>query len=166
MRGLIAAVVLGGVFGSASATVDTIDEEVMVVEIEVEVLGAPGSVVAHLSFQDERTLTLPLLDRGDGSFGIRTELEPKYYFVVFEAVGDESESTQPVTLAQMGADLGTGTGGSQGEPGDEGMSPASTRWLWLSVALGAASLSALAFWVLGVRDDDADRGEDSSDEEE
>jgi hypothetical protein len=46
------------------------------------------------------------------------------------------------------------------------MSPASTRWLWLSVALGAASLSALAFWVLGVRDDDADRGEDSSDEEE
>jgi hypothetical protein len=24
-----------------------------------------------------------------------------------------------------------------------------TRWLWLAIAFGAASLSALAFWVLG-----------------
>ncbi|MFZ0013228.1 MAG: hypothetical protein WAL25_03840, partial [Acidimicrobiia bacterium] len=100
-------------------------------------------------------------------FGIRTELEPKNYVVVFEALGDRSESTEPVTLVQMGAELGTGAAGSQGDTGDdEGLSPASTRWLWLSVALGAASLSALAFWVMGVRDEDDDQEAIDSDEEE
>lgn len=152
MIALIASVVMGGVFGAATATVESNDGEVMVVEIHVEVNGAPTAVVAHLDFDNEPGLTIPLLDRGDGGFGITTELEPKNYVVVFESVGEEGETSEPVTLSQMGADLGPVPGQSDQESGDESLSTESSRMLWLAIALGAASLSVLAFWVLGGRD--------------
>ncbi|HJQ76676.1 MAG TPA: hypothetical protein VJ948_05370 [Acidimicrobiia bacterium] len=150
---LIASVVIGGVFGAATATVESNDGEVMVLEIEVELDGTPTAVVAHLAFDDEPELTVPLLDRGNGEFGITTELEPKNYVVVFESIGDEGETSDPVTLSQMGADLGPEPGESGQESEDEGLSIESSRLLWLAVALGAASLSVLAFWVLGGRDE-------------
>lgn len=150
---LIASVVIGGVFGAATATVESNDGEVMVLEIEVELDGTPTAVVAHLAFDDEPELTVPLLDRGNGKFGITTELEPKNYVVVFESIGDEGETSDPVTLSQMGADLGPEPGESGQESEDEGLSIESSRLLWLAVALGAASLSVLAFWVLGGRDE-------------
>jgi hypothetical protein len=163
MKSLIAAVILGGAFGTASASVEAIDDSSMVVDITVEVRSAAGSVVAHLAFEEETVLTLPLLDRGDGVFGIQTELEPKNYAVVFEIVG-EAESSGPVTLTQMGADLGPEPGEPVTPDEDEGLSEESTRMLWLAVALGAASLSVLAFWVLGGRE--GRRGDaDAADEE-
>lgn len=156
LRALIISVVLGGLFGAATATVDSIDSEMMVVDIVVEVTATGGTVVAHLSFQEDPVLTLPLLDRGDGTFGIRTELEPKNYVVTFEAIGEESGSSDPVTLTQMGADLGPHSGDDGGSGSDDDdMSPESRRALWLAIALGAAALSALAFWVLGGRNDEA-----------
>jgi len=169
---IMGAVILGGVFGSASATVESIDPEAMVVDIEVAVMEAGGSVVAHLSFDGETGLTLPLLDRGEGRYGIRTELEPKNYTVVFEAVGQES--SDPVTLTQLGAELVPASGPATTEPDDEGLSDESQQLLWLAIALGAASLSVLAFWVLGGRNDDrtvpgaeeGKSGEGTLDEEE
>jgi hypothetical protein len=155
---LVAAVLIGGAFGSASATVVSTSEEVMVVEIEVDVVESAESVVAHLVFQEEEPLTLPLLDRGGGTFGIRTELEPKNYAVVFEIVG--GESSPPVLLSQLGADLGPESGPTTTV--DDGLSDESQGLLWLAIALGAASLSALAFWVLGGRDDRKDGVEPSS----
>lgn len=158
--------VLGGLFGAATATVDSIDSTVMVVDIAVEVRAAGGSVVAHLNFQDEPVLTLPLLDRGDGTYGIRTELEPKNYIVTFEAIGEESESTDPVTLTQMGADLLPGGEGEDGSDSDA-MSPETRRSLWLAIGLGAAALSALAFWVLGARDgEEGHSGDETARDEE
>jgi hypothetical protein len=154
MRALITAVVLGGVFGSASATVVSNDGEVMVVEMEVEVTDPADSVVAHLSFEEDEILTLPLLDRGDGVFGLRTELEPKNYIVVFEAVGEGGESSEPVTLTTLGADLGPESGPTTSTLGEGELSGDSQQMLWLAVALGAASLSLVAFWVLGGRKDD------------
>lgn len=156
LRALIASVLIGGMFGSATATVDAIGEDVMIVDIEVEVTPATETVIAHLSFEDDAVLRLPMLDRGDGVFGIRTELEPKNYFVVFELVGEDGESSDPVSLTEMGADLS----GDAASPttttaeGDDGLGEESRQMLWLAVALGAASLSALAFWVLGGRDED------------
>jgi len=173
VRSLVAAVILGGTFGTATATVESIDDEVMVVEIEVEVLDSAESVVAHLSFEREPVLTLPLLDREDGTFGIRTELEPRNYLVIFETVGEGGESSQPVSLAQMGAVLGSSGGGPTTTIGDDELSEDSERMLWLAVAFGAASLSVIAFWVLGSRgdkksdeDEDAAAGDTSSAEEE
>lgn len=153
---LIGAVILGGVFGSASATVESINDEVMTVSIEVEVIDPGEAVVAHLSFEEDE-LTLPLLDRGNGSFGLRTELQRKNYAVVFETLGEDGQSSEPTTLTRLGADLGTPAGGRTSTTSDEeGLSRDSQRLLWLAVALAAASLSLLAFWVLGSRDDEPD----------
>lgn len=168
MRALLAAVILGGVFGSATATVESIDGEVMVLSIDVEVSGSPDTVIAHLTFEEDQPLILPLLDRGDGTFGLRTELEPKNYFVVFEAVGDGSDSSDPVSLAQMGAELVQRSGGTTTTLSEDELSNESRRSLWLAIALGAGSLSLLAFWVLGSRDEDEeefDGGADSDEEE-
>jgi len=168
MRVLLAAVILGGVFGSATATVESIDGEMMVLSIDVEVSGSPDTVIAHLTFEEDQPLILPLLDRGDGTFGLRTELEPKNYFVVFEAVGDGSDSSDPVSLAQMGAELVQRSGGTTTTLSEDELSNESRRSLWLAIALGAGSLSLLAFWVLGSRDEDeeeSDGGADSDEEE-
>ncbi|HUG31346.1 MAG TPA: hypothetical protein VMM14_00520 [Acidimicrobiia bacterium] len=170
MKTLIAALVLGGAFGSASATVESMDDGVMVIELRVEVLDSAESVVAHLAFEDEPILTLPLLDRGDGTFGIRTELEPKNFFVVFETVGPEREESEPVSLTQLGAELLPESGITTTTVADEALSEDSQQMLWLAIALGAGSLSLLAFWVLGGRDgdvlDDAPDTERMADEEE
>lgn len=168
LKSVMAAVVLGGVFGSATATVELIDQNIMMVEFEVEVVGSAESVVAHLTFEEER-LVLPLLNRGEGIYGLRTELEPKNYVVVFEAVGENSGRSEPTTMAQMGADFSSDvTETTMTSPDDEGLSQDSMRLLWLAVALGAASLSLLAFWVLGNRDDEeeADSDEEVVDEDE
>lgn len=163
MRAILAAVILGGVFGSATATVVENDGEVMTVEIEVEVMEPGDSVVAHLAFEEEQVLTLPLLDRGDGIFGITTELEPKNYVVVFEVVGEEP--TDPVTLTQLGAELGPESG-SPTTTDPDALSQESQAMLWLAVALGAASLSVLAFWVLGGKGDEEEKSaEPVSDDE-
>ena len=102
---LLAAVELGGAFGSASATVESIDDASMVVTLEVEVTVSAQAVVAHLTFAEEPSRPLSLLSRGAGVFGIRTELEPKNYIVVFEVIGEESELSEPKTLSALGADL-------------------------------------------------------------
>lgn len=161
MSWLIAAVVVGGVFGSASATVVEIDSDVMVVNIEVEAMGEP--VVAHLSLDGVEVGTLPLVAREDGVFGITTELEPQNYVLVFEIVGEDP--SDPVTLAQLGADFGPESGvTTTTAPDEDALSPESSRFLWLAIALGAASLSVLAFWVLG--GDSEQEDVDSGDEEE
>jgi hypothetical protein len=162
---LVVAVELGGAFGSASATVESLEATVMLVDLEVEVMVSAQAVVAHLAFEDDATLAVPLLDRGGGLFGIRTELEPKNYNVVFEAVGAEDGLSRPVSLTELGADL---TPDVPGVPptteGDGGLSSSAQQFGWLALALGAASLSALAFWVLGGRDKSTETA-DSAEEE-
>lgn len=150
---LIASVELGGSFGGATATVTDLADSSMTVDIEVEVRATAQAVVAHLSFGDDPTLTLPLLDRGGGVFGLRTELDRKNYLVVFEAVGDPDAVSQAVSLTDMGAELDVdGSEGSAEGDGDSSGLSAQTRSLgWLALALAAASLSVLAFWVLGGR---------------
>jgi hypothetical protein len=152
---LVAAVQLGGAFGDATADVDELTEQSMIVSIEVEVGVSASAVVAHLTFEDDPTVTIPLLDRGEGRFGTRTELQPKNYVVVFEAVATPGELSDPVSLAELGADLDqpfVATTAPAGE--EEGLSTDTERLGWLALALGAASLSALAFWALGHRDED------------
>lgn len=166
MMAVLAAVILGGVFGSATATVVSVDDEVMVVDIRVEVSDAAESVIAHLSFDEEPELVLPMLEREPGVFGLRTELEPKNYVVVFETVGEGGESSGPTTLTRMGADVIPRSGATT-TADEDGLSDESRGQLWLAVALAAASLSLLAFWVLGSRDDDdGGTGDPNSDEEE
>jgi hypothetical protein len=152
---LIAAVQMGGAFGEATAEVDELTEQSMIVSIEVEVGASASAVVAHLTFEGDPTVTIPLLDRGGGLFGTRTELQPKNYVVVFEAVATPGELSEPVSLVELGADLDQPFVATTAPPaGEEGLSSDTERLGWLALALGAASLSALAFWALGDRDQD------------
>ncbi len=158
------AVELGGVFGSASAEVVTKGDESMTIEIQVGVEGEVEAVVAHLALPNEPTLALPLLDRGDGTFGVTTEVKPADYQVVFETLGEVSSQSQVVTLSDLGVEVSGD--GSTGTTADEGLSADTIGWGWLALAFGAASLAALAFWVLGGRDEGEGEITESGDEDE
>lgn len=155
---VLAAVEVGAGFGTATATVVSTTEQSIVIEMHVEVDVSADTVVAHLSLPGEETVTIPMLPREDGEYGVTTEIRSADYLVVFEAIGEPGAQSDPVALSDLGADLGPDTSTATTEP--DGSSPAAQRWLWLGVALGAASLSVLAFWVLGGRED-PDAGHDS-----
>jgi len=146
------AVELGASFGAASATVVSTTQQSMIVELHVEVGVSADSVVVHLALPDEDTVTIPMVPRDDGTYGVTTEVKPADYQVVFEALGDPGAQSDPVSLTELGVDL-TADSDSAGTTESEGQSSGTQRWLWLGVALGAASLSVLAFWVLGGRDE-------------
>lgn len=153
---VLASIQLGGGFGEASAEVEELGSQSMIVDIEVQVAVSADAVVAHLSSGSAPSVAIPLLDRGGGLFGVRTELEPKNYQVVFEAVGSPGELSEPVSLVAMGANLDQPAEPSDqvdGRAVDDGLSIETQRVGWLALALGAASLSALAFWVLADRDE-------------
>lgn len=153
---VLAAVQLGGGFGEGSASTVSLEEHSLVVELRVEVNVSAQSVVAHLSAADEEPRVLALIHRGGNVYGIRTELPRKDYLVVFEAIGTPGELSQPAHLTTMGAELSFPPSTTPGESDSDGESGEATRWGWLALALGAASLSLLAFWVLGARDAEED----------
>ncbi len=148
---ILLAVELGAGFGNAAANVESMGEESMVIDLRVEVDGAPESVVAHLALPDEDTITIPMVLREDGVYGVTTEVKPANYVVVFEVIGDPGAESGPVSLGELGVDFSSSVPPT--EPEETAISASTNQWLWLGVALGAASLSALAFWVLGGRDE-------------
>lgn len=168
------AVELGAGFGAATATVVSTTDESIVVDFHVELEAPADSVVVHLALAGEDPIRVPMVERDDESFGVTTEVKAANYQVVFEALGDPGAQSSPVSLTELGAELAGGSESLGDTTESEGRSPGTQRWLWLGVALGAASLSALAFWVLGDRDgpDDVDvtdpdaRGSDLATEEE
>jgi hypothetical protein len=151
---ILLAVELGAGFGSASATVESMGEESMVIDLRVEVDGSPDSVVAHLTLPDEDTITIPMLVREEGVYGVTTEIKPANYVVVFEVIGEEGAESDPVSLDELGMDFSSNEATTVPEE-ETPISASTQQWLWLGVALGAASLSALAFWALGGRDEPA-----------
>lgn len=161
---LVLALELGSGFGTARAELIESDADSMGVEIEVEVDGTPDAVVAHLSLTGEPELVLPLISRDDGVYGIATELKPANYLLVFEAVGDTPAQSEPVSLSDLGVDL-TAVGVTATTT-EDGYSAETTGWGWLALAFAAASLAALAFWVLGGRDRDEASGSDEAESDE
>lgn len=163
---LLFALELGGVFGSASATVESISGESMILTLEVEVKTSTSAVVAHLAFDEDPQIALPLLGRGGGVFGITTELAAKNYAVVFEAIGAEDGLSKAALLSDLGADFGDNdvpTPTTEPIPG-EGLSSETKRFGWLALALAAGSLSLLALWVIIGRDREDDASADSEEE--
>jgi hypothetical protein len=163
---LFAAVDIGGGFGNAGAEVISLRDDSMEVEIQVEVLGTVDAVVVHFALSGEDPVTLPLVSRGGGVFGITTELKPANYQVVFETLGDVSIQSQPVAIADLGAQV-TSPSGPATSSTEGGFSSVTRGWGWLALAFGAASLAALAFWALGGgRDNQGVAPEPESDVEE
>jgi hypothetical protein len=154
------AVELGAGFGTATATVVSTTEESMIVELHVEVVEAADSVVVHLGLPEEDPVTIPMVPRETGSYGVTTEVKVADYQVVFEALGEPGAQSDPVALSDLGVDLSGESRPATSMTEVVERSPGTQRWLWLGIALGAASLSALAFWVLGARDRPADEAEE------
>lgn len=152
------AVEAGAGFGSASASVVSMTDQSMIVDVRVEVETTADSVVVHLALPDEETITLPMLERDDGAYGVTTEVKPANYIVMFEAIGDPGAESDQVSLTDLGVDLSSTSDTTTTTEIDE-LSAGTQQWLWLGVALGAASLSALAFWALGGRNRDEETDE-------
>jgi hypothetical protein len=150
------AVELGTGFGPATATVVSTTDESMIVDLHVEVVGPADSVVVHLALADEDPITLPMVPRDEGSYGVTTEVKAADYQVVFETLGESGTQSDPVALTDLGVDFEDEPEAAPSTTEVLERSPGTQRWLWLGVALGAASLSALAFWVLGGRDGSAE----------
>ena len=159
---LLFAVEVGSGFGTASASVVSMTDQSMIVDIRVEVETSADSVVVHLALPDEETITIPMLERDDGAYGVTTEVKPANYIVMFEAIGDPGAESDQVSLTDLGVDLSS-TAGTTTTTESEELSSGTQQWLWLGVALGAASLSALAFWVLGGRDRNEETDEPAED---
>ena len=156
------AVELGAGFGTASAELVSTSSNAVEVDIRVEVVESAESVIAHLVFEDEPELVLPLLQREAGVFGIRTELKRVNYQVVFELLGPDPQQSQPHSLMALGLEIeGESVGTTTTSGPSSGAIDEASNWLWLALAFGAAALSALAFWVLG-GDDQSSSDTDST----
>lgn len=164
---LILSMNLGGGFGTASAEIVSYADDGMVVRLQVEVEVSASSVVAHLQAPGETELTIPMLAKGGGLYEIQTELPAIDYQVIFEAIGSPGAISSSNSLSALGAEFPEGADTTTPE-GDEESD--SSGWGWLALALGAASLSALAFWVLGGSDEKdespTDEGEKAGGEDE
>jgi hypothetical protein len=146
---ILLAIELGAGFGAASAELVSTSSNAVEVDLRVEVTQSAETVIAHLVAEGESAIALPLLQREPGQFGIRTELKPIDYRVVFELFGPDPAQSEPVFLSELGASIPDGHSQTPTTTIPEGLPESATRWMWLAIAFGAASLSALAFWVLG-----------------
>lgn len=146
---VLLAVELGAGFGAASAELVSTTSNAIQLDLRVEVTQSAGTVIAHLVAEGEPPLALPLLQREPGVFGIRTELKPINYRVIFELFGPDPAQSEPRSLTELGVDFPVGGSASTTTTDPDDLPEDVTRWLWLAIAFGAASLSALAFWVLG-----------------
>lgn len=146
---VLLAIELGAGFGTASAELVSTSSNAIEVDLRVEVTQSAETVIAHLVAEGEASLALPLLQREPGVFGIRTELKPINYRVVFELFGPDPAQSEPRSLSELGVAIPGAESRATTTTAPEELGEDVTRWLWLAIAFGAASLSALAFWVLG-----------------
>lgn len=160
---VLLAVELGAGFGAASAELVSTSSNAIEVDLRVEVTQTAETVIAHLVAEGESPVALPLLQREPGVFGIRTELKPINYRVVFELIGPEPAQSESRSLMELGVEFPVGESETTTTTNPEALPDDVTGWLWLAVAFGAASLSALAFWVLGGDDRQVSSTEVSTD---
>jgi hypothetical protein len=143
--GVVAAVVVGGPFGTGSVEVSGSSGDT--IRLEVSVRGPEATpVVVHAVEPGGEQLTTSLVERTPGTHTGRFEARRANLVLVFEDVAT-GEQAPPVALTEMGVDAGV-------------LSPPRTtttvaagperpvRLGWLALALALGSLSLLAIWAL------------------
>lgn len=152
---VVLALELGTGFGAASAELISATGNDMEVELRVEVGQSAEAVVAHLTFEEDKPIALPMVQREPGIFGVRTELRMVNYRVYFETIGSDSTRSDPHSLMELGLVFPGGpVATAPDDDGADGLSADTRGWGWLALALGAAALSALAFWALAGEDEE------------
>lgn len=141
---MIMALGLGGGFtdASAEATVETATS----VEVALTVSTDPGSqVVVHAVDPGGEQRTAAMLEAAPGVYRTRLSTRPIDLVIVFENLGT-GEQSDPARLSELGAAPELVGALPPAAPPE---APEDFSLLWLGAGLAAASLSALAFWVLG-----------------
>jgi hypothetical protein len=139
---------VGGEFGRATASATNLSTTTIEVDLAVEA-DAATTVVAHLIEPGGTQETLPLVPRGRGVFGIRTEVRKIDHVVVFESVGGQGASqSQPLRLTELGVDpVILGVENRPPTESDE-FSDSTRLWGWAGLGLGALALTLIALWAL------------------
>jgi hypothetical protein len=142
------AVMVGGVFGDASASGRQRTAATIEVDLRVEV-GDAQTVVAHLIEPGADQTTVPLVHLDGGVYGIIIELRKADHLVVFEALIDGvSSQSQPFRLTELGLDPALlGVVGITPTTAPE-ISPETRLWGWAGLGLAALALAFLAWWAL------------------
>ena len=106
LTSLMAALVLGGDFGVASASGEPAVGNRILVTLEVEVLTSAEVVVAHLIEPGSEQETVSLSSTGDGIFRGAATVPKVDLVVVFEAVRGPNDSTlsSPAMVAESDPD--------------------------------------------------------------
>lgn len=136
---------VGGGF-SAAAEATVIDRSTVEIAVEVNAQAA-SSVVVHAVDPGGDQRTVAMLEVAPGVYRTRFTTRPLDLVVVFEHLESGAQS-DPVRLTALG--VAPELVGVLDVPASQPESGGSS-WGWLAIALGAASLSALAFWTLGAR---------------
>lgn len=139
---------LGGDFGFAVASATGLTSDTMELDLEVEA-DRDATVVAHLIEPGGTQETIPLSSRGDGAFGIRTEVRKTDYLVVFEAIkGSVGTQSQPFRLTDLGVDPALVGLLTLPPENDEEISDSTRQWGWAGLGLAALALTLVALWAL------------------
>lgn len=163
---LLAAAVLGGDFGVASATGEPAVGNRILVTLEVEVLVSAEVVVAHLIQPGQDQETISMSGGESGIFRGAATVPKVDVVVVFEAVrgpGDSALST-PATLTELGLDralLGDLVAPIE-ESTAQNPSPDIGVPLLIAIVSGVLSLALIIWWVWsGAGDEDRDDAGDN-----
>jgi hypothetical protein len=139
---------VGGGFGRATASATSLSTSTIELDLSVEADSA-DTVVAHLIEPGGTQETLPLVPRGGGVFGIRTEVRKIDHVVVFESLdGQDSSQSQPVRLTELGVNPAVlGVKAVPSTAPDE-FSDTTRQWGWAGLGLAAIALTLVALWAL------------------
>src|SRR5688572_12546253 len=142
---------IGGEFGRATASATNLSTTTIELDLALEA-DAAATVVAHLIEPGGAQETLPLVPRGGGVFGIRTEVRKIDFVVVFEAVdGQGASQSQALRLTEMG--VNPAVLGVENRPPTESeeFSDNTRLWGWAGLGLAAIALTLVALWALPER---------------
>jgi len=146
--GLAMALQVGGFF--VAPEVEGREAGASMMEIDLSVSAPPGgSVVAHLIEPGGRQQTFALRERSSGRYGGVFEVGRIDLVAVFEALDGAGIQSEPARLTDIGLDRALLGALPVAPPTTaSGVSSQTRGWGWLGLAMGAASLAALALWAL------------------
>ena len=142
---ILAVVEIGGGFGGASAGGTETTATTMEVDLSVTLSGSAGPVLAHLVLPGD-SQTVPLVERGGGTWEVLVELRRADWLVVFEdvATGELSDSR---SLTRLGLDpvllRGSPTATSPDEQDNDISTPLAWGWLVAAILAGGGAVGLM-----------------------